>query len=150
MAVDRSFELCCRLDRRRLDRRSGVVSDGNTPASDSGYRQHSTQDRSASGGVKPQTRRASAPGDFVGIRRCFRLRPFPCRGPRQHPNPRAKRLITRRGLLVCSRLSRTTQLALKGIKAMSKNSTLTVIRKNGRPYPVRIQQARKRGREMTP
>ena len=55
------------------------------------------------------------------------MRSLPCHGPRQHPNPRAKRLITRRGLLVCSRLSRTTQLALKGIKPMLRRVFLTSI-----------------------
>jgi hypothetical protein len=33
LAMDRLFELCHRLDRRRLDRRPGVVSDSNTSAS---------------------------------------------------------------------------------------------------------------------
>ena len=47
--MDRPFELCRRLDRRRLDRRPRVVSDSNTPVS-SGHadRQHCTQDRSRS------------------------------------------------------------------------------------------------------
>jgi len=41
VAVDRFFELCRWLDRRRLDRRPGVVSDNNTPAnSNHADRQH--------------------------------------------------------------------------------------------------------------
>jgi len=36
-------ELCCRLDRRRLDRRPGVVDNSNTPASsDHADREHCT------------------------------------------------------------------------------------------------------------
>ena len=50
--MDRPFELCRRLDRRRLDRRPGVVGNSNTPASrDRADRQHCTQDRSTPSGV---------------------------------------------------------------------------------------------------
>ena len=61
LAMDRLFELCRRLDRRRMDRRPGVVGNRNTPAgSDQADRQHCTRDRSARSRVNPGTRRASA------------------------------------------------------------------------------------------